>query len=190
MCGRYYVDEETAKEISEIVMSIGRELRLPGVGDIRPSESAAVIKGDGQDMAGDIMIWGFPKYDKRGLLINARAESIFERKTFRECALRRRCVIPAKGFYEWNQNKEKYSYERSEFPVLFMAGCYDLENRFVIITTEANPSVSPVHDRMPLIIEPNELEDWIFDDHAANDILHKTPPILNAKTEYEQMSLF
>ena len=80
MCGRYYVDEETAKEISGIVMSIGRELRLPGVGDIRPSESAAVIKGDGQDMAGDIMIWGFPKYDKKGLLINARAESILKGK--------------------------------------------------------------------------------------------------------------
>ena len=55
------------------------------------------------------MGWGFPRFDGRGLLINARAETAAERRTFRECVLHRRCVIPAKGFWEWNKFKEKFS---------------------------------------------------------------------------------
>ena len=108
------------------------------------------------------MVWGFPRFDGRGLLINARAETAAERRTFRECVLHRRCVIPAKGFWEWNKSKEKFSFERQDSQVMFMAGCYDCfdgQDRFVILTTEANPSVKPVNDRMPLILERNELED-------------------------------
>ena len=77
--------------------------------------------------------------------------------------------------------------------MLFMAGCYDLyedEERFVILTTEANPSVSPVHERMPLILEPRELRNWVLDDGAVEPLLQKTPVLLDAFTEYEQMSLF
>ena len=60
----------------------------------------------------------------------------------------------------------------------------------MILTTEANPSVSPVHDRMPLILEPEELEDWVLDDRATEYLLHKTPVLLKTHAEYEQMSLF
>ena len=77
--------------------------------------------------------------------------------------------------------------------MLFMAGCYDLyedEERFVILTTEANPSVSPVHERMPLILEPRELQNWVLDDGAVEPLLQKTSVLLDAFTEYEQMSLF
>lgn len=127
-----------------------------------------------------------------GLLINARAESVLEKRTFRESVLKRRCVIPAKGFFEWNGQKEKYRFEREE-PILFMAGCFNQfygESRFVVLTTQANPSVISVHERMPLILEREELEDWVLDDRATEFILHKTPVLLNAKTDYEQLRLF
>ena len=73
-----------------------------------------------------------------------------------------------------------------------MAGCYNQydQDRFVILTTDANPSVSPVHERMPLILEPDELESWVLDDRATEFILHKTPVMLKSSTEYKQMSLF
>ena len=141
----------------------------------------------------DCMAWGFPRFDGKGLLINARAESATERKTFRDSVQHRRCIIPAKGFYEWDKSKVKFSYERYDAPLLFMAGCYNKyqdQERFVILTTEANPSVSPVHDRMPLILEQEELEDWVLDDRATEYLLHKTPVLLKAHAEYEQMSLF
>ena len=74
-----------------------------------------------------------------------------------------------------------------------MAGCYDCidgQKRFVILTTEANSSVKPVHDRMPLILERNELESWVTDDNAVEYFLHKTPTLLERDAEYEQICLF
>ena len=74
-----------------------------------------------------------------------------------------------------------------------MAGCYrrfENEDRFVIITTQANDSVSRVHDRMPLILEKDELEAWLYDDHFLNFALNKTPAELEKRQEYEQLSLF
>lgn len=193
MCGRYYVDDETAREIKKIVCKLDQKLKIEHTGDILPSQTATVIKGLGDHLSAEQMAWGFPRFDRKWLLINARAESALERKTFRDSIQHRRCIIPAKGFYEWNKCKEKYSYERSDYPVLFMAGCYNWfeeKERFVILTTDANPSVSPVHDRMPLILEPEELKSWVLDDQATEFILHKTPVMLKSDTDYEQMSLF
>ncbi|MBM6803535.1 SOS response-associated peptidase [Mediterraneibacter glycyrrhizinilyticus] len=192
MCGQYYVDDETAREIEKIVRDLDRKLHVERTGDIRPSQRAAVIKGENKQLMADCMAWGFPRFDGKELLINARAESAMERKTFRNSVQHRRCIIPAKGFYEWDKSKEKFSFERYDSPVLFMAGCYNQydQDRFVILTTDANPSVSPVHDRMPLILEPDELESWVLDDGATEFILHKTPVMLKSSTEYKQMSLF
>ncbi|HJD33993.1 MAG TPA: SOS response-associated peptidase [Candidatus Mediterraneibacter tabaqchaliae] len=232
MCGRYYVDEETAKEIRRLVLKLdqrfqeksdqnmarkmdwnmAREMNrnivreaerkldagafygaAGGTAAVFPSQKAAVIMGRERHLEAEQMLWGFPRFDGRGLLINARAETAAERRTFRESILHRRCVIPAKGFWEWNKSKEKFSFERPDAQVMFMAGCYDCfdgQERFVILTTEANPSVKPVHDRMPLILERNELEDWVTDDGATEHFLHKTPVLLEREAEYEQMSLF
>ena len=74
-----------------------------------------------------------------------------------------------------------------------MAGCFcpfDGQDRFVILTTAANPSVSPVHSRMPLILERDELTAWVRDDTAAARLLEKAPVMLTRKTEYEQLRLF
>ena len=78
-------------------------------------------------------------------------------------------------------------------PVLFMAGfCRQYEDgeHFVILTTAANESMEPVHDRMPLILERQDIAGWIFDDAKTENILHKIPCLLERKTEYEQLSLF
>lgn len=216
MCGRYYVDDETAREIRRLILKLDQRFQKKSdqnmakepaqktdAGSLHgqtaasaavfPSQKAMVIMGRERHLEAEQMVWGFPRFDGRGLLINARAETAAERRTFRESVLHRRCVIPAKGFWEWNKSKEKFSFERRDSQVMFMAGCYDCfdgQDRFVILTTEANPSVKPVHDRMPLILERNELEDWVTDDSAAEYFLHKTPALLEREAEYEQMSLF
>ena len=139
------------------------------------------------------MHWGFPQYQKKGLLINARAETALERKTFRESVLHRRCVIPARHFYEWDFDKNKVTFFREDRPVLFMAGFYNRfqdDERFIILTTQANASVSPVHNRMPLVLDEGELEDWVYDDKFTEYALHKTSPELWREQEYEQQSLF
>lgn len=193
MCGRYYVDDETAREIEKLVRDLDRKLQIERTGDVFPAQNATIIKGQEHHLAAEQMRWGFPGFEKGKLLINARAESALERPTFRESVQDRRCIIPARGFYEWNKSKEKFTFERKETPVLFMAGCYNRyegQERFVILTTDANSSVAPVHNRMPLILEPEEVEDWVLDDRATEYLLHKTPGLLKAHAEYEQMRLF
>ena len=193
MCGRYYVDDETAREIEKLVRDLDRKLQIERTGDVFPSQKATIIKGQEHHLATEQMRWGFPGFENGKLLINARAESALERRTFQDSVQHRRCIIPSRGFYEWNKSKEKFTFERTDAPALFMAGCYNRyedEERFVILTTEANSSVTPIHNRMPLILEPEELEDWVLDDGATEYLLHKTPVLLEAHAEYEQMRLF
>ena len=192
MCGRFYVDEETAKEVERVVQNVELRMRNMHFGDIYPSQTAGILTGDVLGLDLKEMNWGFPQYQKKGLLINARAETALERKTFRESVLHRRCVIPARHFYEWDSDKNKVIFFREDRPVLFMAGFYNRFQdgaRFIILTTEANASVGPVHNRMPLVLDEGELEDWVYDDKFTEYALHKTPPELWREQEYEQQSL-
>ena len=193
MCGRYYVDDETAREIERIIREVGQKLKISRTGDICPSVSAAVLTGRREHLTAEMMKWGFPQPNRSGLLINARSETVLERRTFRDSVLNRRCIIPAKHFYEWDKEKNKVSFYRNDQPVLYMAGFYNFlqgEDRFIILTTQANASVMKVHDRMSLILEKKELEDWVYDDRFLDFALHKTPPMLKKYQEYEQQRLF
>lgn len=194
MCGRYYVDDETAREIERLVRNLDRRFRMQA-SDIRPSRPAPVLRVDteGRGPGLEEMYWGFPVSGRSGLLINARAESVLDRKIFRDSVLHRRCIIPARGFYEWNKRREKYQFERYDGKPVLMAGFYNLyqeKERFVILTTEANASVRPVHERMPLVLEESEVENWLLDDKAAKACLQKVPAALEHRAEYEQMTLF
>lgn len=77
--------------------------------------------------------------------------------------------------------------------LLFIARYYQSSRdreRFVILTTKANPSVSPVHERMTLILDRNEIERWLCDDRATEGFSKKVPVLLKRGTEYEQLRLF
>ena len=207
MCGRFYVDEGTAKEIERVIRGVDLRIQKMRTGDIYPSQPAGILTCHSRQKnplsAGSAaenstalelneMHWGFLQYQKKGLLINARAETALERRTFRESVLHRRCVIPARHFYEWDSDKNKVIFFREDRPVLFMAGFYNRFQdgaRFIILTTEANASVGPVHNRMPLVLDEGELEDWVYDDKFTEYALHKTPPKLWREQEYEQQSL-
>lgn len=192
MCGRYYVDENTAKEIQKVVQNLDSKMAFEA-GDVHPSEKPLVLTGKCPRLTAERMFWGFPQRERKGLLINARAETVSERITFRDSVLHRRCIIPAGHFYEWNRAKEKSVFRRKDSSVLYMAGIwnhYEDGDRFVILTTQANFSVAPVHDRMPLILEKNELENWIYEDGYAEYILGRTPVLLKREQEYEQMTLW
>lgn len=192
MCSRYYIDGEMVFEIKNAVSGGGIDLKWEVARDIRPSEKALVLAGGPLGFVFKEMRWGFLQYQRKGLLINARVETVLEKKTFRESVLRRRCVVPAKHFYEWDSFKNKVTFFR-ERPVLYMAGFFNRfqeEDRFVILTTQANDSVNGIHDRMPLILEEDELERWVYDDKFAQTVLKKIPARLQCRQEYEQMSLF
>ncbi len=192
MCGRYYVDDETTKEIEKIVRKIEQTTSKRHTGDVYPSQQTAVLFEKNGELSLAEMQWGFPQYQKKGLLINARSETVLERKMFRESVLHRRCIIAAKHFYEWDAAKNKIAFQRKDAPVLYMAGFYNKfeeNDHFIIITTGANQSVRPIHDRMPLILESSEIQSWIYDNQFLEYALHKQIPVLERFQEYEQQTL-
>ena len=204
ICGRYYVDDDTAREIEKLIRQVDekmkRETKVEPVKlaakDIHPSEISPILTASQGRLKCVWQRWGFPgggaEGRKKQLIFNARSESALEKPFFRDSILHRRAVIPAAGFYEWSRNREKNVFYREGRPVLFMAGCfrhYEDGGRFVILTTSANASMRPVHDRMPLVLEREEVAAWILDGERTEGFLRGTPPLLSRRTDYEQMDL-
>lgn len=160
--------------------------------DIFPSEPSMVLTLSGDMVRREEMHWGFPGYHGKELIINARSETALTKKTFRDSILNRRCVISASGFYEWNASKEKVIFCREDSSPLYMAGIYNRfpdSDRFVILTTSANESIVDVHDRMPLILEQDEIFAWLFDSSRTEEFLRKIPTSLKRDMAYEQLRL-
>ena len=218
MCGRFFWDndaeeafEDDFPELIRIARAQEKSLRA---GDYMPSMDALAVVG-GQAAVGaqpavgahsavgaqppyaakpisaEILKWGFPGFDKGKLLINARAESVKTKSTFADSFASRRCVLPAAGFYEWDRKKEKVTFRLGDKPILYLAGIYrpyGAEKRFVVLTREANDSMRPVHDRMPLILTKEEVRPWVGNMEEAGGILTKELPQLVAERPYEQMT--
>lgn len=193
MCGRYYVDDDMLQEIKKITSKIDRDLYGVQTGEITPAQNTLVLTGKEKDLSLEVMQWGFPRYDSKGLIINARAESVREKRTFRDSVMNRRCIIPARHYFEWDKSKTKTTLSRADNGLVYMAGIYQyFQNveRFVILTTAANTTVAAIHDRMPLILEEQEIESWIYDNELAGYLLQKIPAPMKTYQEYQQVSFF
>jgi len=163
-------------------------------GEVFPTNIAPVISRDGP-MA---IKWGFPQWKGAGVIINARAETAAEKNMFRKPLLERRCIVPSSGFYEWRhvggqnsrsagqKKKEKFLLRIPGERFLFMAGIINIfkgadgndYSAFVILTTTANESVAPIHDRMPVILAPYERDRWLRDSTFMESALHRAGPAL------------
>lgn len=195
MCGRFYIDDETYSDIRQIVSDVEMSLNKKHItGDIHPTETAPVIVNDGkQELQLCKKTWGYPGWKNGGVIFNARVESVTEKRMFQNGIYYHRAVIPAAGFYEWSRQKEKNTFYRKDGKPLYLAGFYDrFENvdRFVILTTAANASMSPVHDRMPLVLEKDQISSWLWDEKYAQETLRQIPVPLERYVPYEQQSLF
>ena len=195
MCGRYNFTVEQSDEVIEILEKLnarfqGKEYKT---GEISPTDLAPILVEEKAEIAPVLSTWGYPKFDSKGVIINARAESAMEKLTFRDSLLRRRCIIPSTGFYEWDAGKRKYLFRLEGTSTLYMAGVYTMhleEPRYVILTTVANESMKDIHDRMPLVIPKQEITAWIMDPQATNELLHRVPPLLIKEATDGQLTLF
>lgn len=194
MCGRYFFGDRTADEVEkELGLRPGSVsprlgdatpgMMLPGI--VRSRSSAGVT--DVQDL-----FWGLKGSDGK-LIINARAESATDKPMFSESIMHRRCLLPAAGFYEWDRDKTRFVFKRTDGKPMYLAGFYDLsanKDSFVILTTAANKSMEPVHDRMPVMIGAVNAQEYLTDAAAALDMLKEPMPELERSSDYEQLSLF
>ena len=199
MCYRFYIDlffkrkfNNTARDrgliIPENVLTNLAEPR-----DVHPTESALVIAGSGigDTLQAEGMGWGFTSPVSKGILANARSESMWEKPTFRESAFLRRCVIPASGFYEWDANKARYRFYRND-ELVWLAGIYRAESgmkKFTVLTRDAAGSMIGIHDRMPLTVEDNEVQQWIGDQDYADHIIKREPGFLLREQDAGQISM-
>ena len=174
MCGRYTLAAD-ADELVEAFDVPELTFELMPRYNIAPTQAAPVVAEDRRGRRAGLLTWGLvPGWrDEPGAgLINARAESVASRPSFREAFERRRCLVPADGFYEWSHDGERKAPHWIHAPdgsLLSFAGIWERWSRsgaeplhtFAIVTTDANPDVAHLHDRMPVLISPPDRDDWL-----------------------------
>ena len=193
MCARYEISPFVIEKIKALAENGNEVPDRVREGEYRPSQEALVLTGQDGRLTAAVMTWGYPRWDGKGLIINARSETLLEKRSFRRSALHTRCIVPASTFFEWDYSREPVLFNVPDQPMLFLAGIWDHfggEDRFTILTVEANDSMRPYHDRMPLILEESEIRQWILDDECFQALLQKEMPRLHAWKETEQLSMF
>ncbi len=172
MCGRFHLGF-SRKDTQKLLHDIPDEQQIMlKFGDIYPTSFAPILTAEEVIVAR----WGFERFDRKGVLINARAETVTERQTFRKSFLERRCLIPANGFYEWDSEKRKYYFTRNDGGLLYLCGFYrveDGEHRFIILTKNATPPVAKYHNRIPVIAENHIKHKYLTDLYFASDYIHE-----------------
>ena len=171
------------KEIREILEEVQRKNETFKTGEIFPTDQAPILIQKQNRVTPEAVAWGFPHRYNKGVIINARVETVQERPLFRSCLPARRCVIPSTGFFEWSHdaNKVKYRFNLPGTDVLYMAGLYNEfegERRFVILTTAENFSMQDVHDRMPVVLDEDAKGRWLENTPDAMELLRRVPPEL------------
>jgi putative SOS response-associated peptidase YedK len=172
MCGRFSLavtPEELAKSFA-----LGTVPDFPARYNIAPSQPVAVIlqTNEQPERHFRLMRWGLiPAWAKdpaiANRLINARAETVAEKPSFRTAFKRRRCLIPASGFFEWQKikaGKQPFYFQSKDEALFAIAGLWeswqDIET-CTILTTEANQLLKPIHERMPVILNPEDYDQWL-----------------------------
>jgi len=186
MCGRYilYSDKEE-KAIKAIVEEVNKKYHVTiRKGDIYPTDLAPVYvsRPDQQGVALRLLKWGYSwHYRKKTLLINARSETVLEKAVFRDDFLKRRCLIPAVGFYEWNAKKEKFRFSGAD-GLMYLGGFFHGQeegpDEFLIMTKPPVKLVAEVHDRMPVVIPTNQARGFLESTETAIKIISENQVVL------------
>jgi putative SOS response-associated peptidase YedK len=175
MCGRYQLSSKPEDVRKHFGMRLPVSFKQSY--NITPSSYCPIVRLNQEKKELVLCHWGLiPSWakDRKITPINAKAETIREKPFFRGAYRHHRCIIPANGFYEWKGskgNKQPYYFypENSEF--FGFAGLWEIWERpdvviesFTIITTEANSVMSPIHERMPVILNKEDYNLWLNND--------------------------
>lgn len=194
MCGRY-ANSHPPEFVARLFHTVNA---LPNIGpswNIAPTQQAMVVRRHPETGARhlDLLTWGLvPHWTKdpattKTCAINARAETVASSGMFRGAFVQRRCLVPAEAFYEWKAvegGKQPYAAARADGQIMAFAGLWGgfrwpdggVLRTFAIITTNANAEMARIHERMPVILEPDDWPVWLGEaegDPAA--LLHPAP---------------
>ncbi len=177
MCGRFTLTVDPA-QLQDALPGVDIQQNIAPRYNIAPTQPVAVVPNTGENKL-DFFVWGLiPSWAKDpeigNRLINARAETLAEKPSFRTAFRRRRCLIPASGFYEWKASPDgksktpMYIHMKSGQPFAF-AGLWEVWNSkdgstiysCTIITGQPNSLVQGIHNRMPVILKPEDYPKWL-----------------------------
>ena len=169
MCGRFAFDGE---HWPDVVTAKTPDIE-PNY-NISPQDNVHCLTMENDVHNITLMQWGFrPSWTKKSSMepINARFETVSEKPMFHDSFRRRRCLIPANGWYEWKttpSGKVPFYHQSEENDTIFFAGIYDdwadakqTKRTFCILTTTAHDSISHIHGRMPLLVPENSVNNWL-----------------------------
>ena len=185
MCGRFAQRSDPKR--------LAKEFKVREVPEVEPRYNIAPTQGilsvieSADDREMKFFKWGLiPSWAKDtamgARLINARSETVEEKPAFREAFKKRRCIIPADGFYEWQRTegkKQPFFFQMKDERPFGFAGLWErwqgvggeaIES-CTILTTEANKVLRPVHDRMPVILHSDDYELWLDEDVRKRELL-------------------
>ena len=202
MCGRYSQGVDVSKLMDRFNVVVRNDLlTLPKRYNIAPSQNAPVIIRQNQEDYLELFRWGLiPSWAKDpsigNRMINARAEGIGEKPSFRKPFKRTRCLVPADSFYEWKLDENGRTKTpmrvvlKSREPFAF-AGLWDIwkdpkgkEIRsFTIITTNANNLLRSIHDRMPVILKKDDEEAWLDQNEEVSKLILMLNPLPDEEME-------
>ena len=188
MCGRYTLSSTPAKINVRFGITIDPDWK-PRY-NVAPGTDVLIVRTDAEngEHLGEAAYWGFTpgwlKPDRRGPRpINARSEGVAGKPMFRNAFAKRRCILPADGFYEWkalDRGKQPWLIRLRDGAVFGFAGIYEpgnemTENRpsCAILTTDANAMMQPIHSRMPVILEPDDYARWLDPTQSQTPVLEK-----------------
>jgi putative SOS response-associated peptidase YedK len=186
MCGRFTLKSPRRINLGQFKDSDLQPL-LPRY-NIAPSQTVLALAdlGNGRELSP--LTWGLiPSWsnDSKGF-INARSETVETKPAFSESFERRRCLIPADGFFEWKRTgkvKQPFYFQLNDESVFAFAGLWDRwtrngisVNSCAIITTEANELLHPIHDRMPVILHPQLHDVWLDSRTARTELMELLSP--------------
>lgn len=189
MCGRFYLDVAKDQLMAHYALDAAPDDISPRY-NIAPSQDILAVRAiDQHERNLDYLHWGLipswaqddhPHYS----MINARAETVASKPAYRSAFKHRRCLIPVSGFYEWHPQadyKQPYAISLKDDGVFSLAGLWEhwesQDGKVIescsIVVTEANTVLKPIHDRMPVIIAPDNYATWL--DPAIQDKESLTP---------------
>ena len=175
MCSRYFLDADG--NIIAYTFRVPVNDRIRRRFNIAPTQEAPVVRMHEGAREVAMLRWGLVPYWSKDLkagtkMINARAEGIEAKPSFREAVKSRRCVVPASGFFEWQGepgHKQPYAITVGDQALFALAGLWErwkpaegeAVETFTIVTTEPNEAVARIHDRMPVILPPDAVDTWL-----------------------------
>jgi putative SOS response-associated peptidase YedK len=193
MCGRFTMSYRKAE-----MLAAALGVPIESLTDYRPRYNIAptdphwIVRTRYEDREILPARWGLVNFwakDRKQAFknINARAETVQKSPAFRAAFAERRCVVPADGFFEWTgpkENRQPIWFHRPDGGLILFAGLYESwkpspeerERTFTIITTNANELVTPVHDRMPVILEDDAVDDWLYAKQSPESLIELLRP--------------